>query len=97
MSSPTFIMPLMLSLFLLSLIASIAQAQVPADRTFKLVNEGDDGVNTVEYWACYRMLFQLYARSAVFDEFGYCHALGLGGQPGKSGWLKCHLLVGDRL
>ncbi|KAL6199072.1 hypothetical protein ACLB2K_028859 [Fragaria x ananassa] len=60
MSSPTFTMSL-LSLFLLSLFASIAQAQVPADRTFKLVNQGEDGDNTVEYWARYHMLFQVFA------------------------------------
>ncbi|KAF3442404.1 hypothetical protein FNV43_RR16320 [Rhamnella rubrinervis] len=44
------------SLFLLSLFVSIAQAQVPSNATFKLVNEGEFGPYIVEYDGDYRTL-----------------------------------------
>lgn len=43
-------------LFLFSLFASIAQAQIPANETFKLVNAGEFWPYIVEYDASYRML-----------------------------------------
>ncbi|CAN6558265.1 unnamed protein product [Malus baccata var. baccata] len=56
MLSPTFTMSSLLSLFLFSLFAFNAQAHVPANQTFKFVNEGEFGPYIVEYDGNYRML-----------------------------------------
>ncbi|PRQ31041.1 putative bulb-type lectin domain, PAN/Apple domain-containing protein [Rosa chinensis] len=60
MSSPTFTNPL-LSLFLFSIFAFTAQAQVPANETFTLINEGEFGPYVVEYFGDYRMLPQVFS------------------------------------
>ncbi|PRQ31037.1 putative bulb-type lectin domain-containing protein [Rosa chinensis] len=49
-------MPSLVCLFLFSLFVCIAQAQVPANQTFKFVNEGEFGPYIVEYDGDYRML-----------------------------------------
>lgn len=41
MSSTSFTMSFIIPLFLFSLFAFISQAQVPANQTFKFVNEGE--------------------------------------------------------
>ena len=56
MSSPSLFTMSLFSLFLVSLFVSIAQAQVPSNATFKLVNEGEFGPYIVEYDGNYRVL-----------------------------------------
>ena len=56
MSSPSLFTMSLFSLFLVSLLVSITQAQVPSNATFKLVNEGEFGPYIVEYDGNYRVL-----------------------------------------
>ncbi|BFG29062.1 hypothetical protein CerSpe_153360 [Prunus speciosa] len=84
MSSPTFTMPLLSLLFFFSIFCIIAQAQVPANQTFKLVNEGEFGPYAVEYFGDYRMLpdvfnspFQLGFYNTTPDAFTLALRMGL--------------------
>ncbi|XP_034212789.1 epidermis-specific secreted glycoprotein EP1-like [Prunus dulcis] len=84
MSSPTFTMPLLSLLFFFSIFCIIAQAQVPANETFKLVNEGEFGPYVVEYFGDYRMLpdvfnspFQLGFYNTTPNAFTLALRMGL--------------------
>ncbi|CAN6558264.1 unnamed protein product [Malus baccata var. baccata] len=73
----------LLSLFLFSLFAFVAQAQVPANQTFKFVNEGEFGPYIVEYDGNYRMLsvfsspFQLAFYNTTPNAFTLALRMGL--------------------
>ncbi|KAF3442416.1 hypothetical protein FNV43_RR16332 [Rhamnella rubrinervis] len=56
MSSPCMFTVSLFSLFLVSVFVCVAQAQVPSNATFKLVNEGEFGPYIVEYDGSYRPL-----------------------------------------
>ena len=56
MSSSPLVTMRLLSLFLFSLFAFIAQASVPRNETFRFVNEGELGPYVVEYDGNYRPL-----------------------------------------
>ncbi|XP_004294118.1 PREDICTED: epidermis-specific secreted glycoprotein EP1-like [Fragaria vesca subsp. vesca] len=71
------------SIFLFSLFAFIAQAQIPANETFKFVNSGEFWPYIVEYDASYRMLdlfaspFQLAFYNTTPDSFTLALRMGL--------------------
>ncbi|TQD83446.1 hypothetical protein C1H46_030992 [Malus baccata] len=82
MSSPSLTVSLP-SIVIISLFAFIAQAQVPANETFKFVNEGEYWPNIVEYDASYRMLslfaspFQFAFYNTTPDAFTLALRMGL--------------------
>ncbi|KAM1041795.1 hypothetical protein ACFX13_031668 [Malus domestica] len=82
MSSPQLIMSLP-CMFIFSLFAFIAQAKVPANQTFKYVNEGEFGPFITEYDASYRMLdpfaspFQLAFYNTTPNAFTLALRMGL--------------------
>ncbi|XP_062011592.1 epidermis-specific secreted glycoprotein EP1-like [Rosa rugosa] len=83
MSSSSFTMSVLLSLSLFSLFAFIAQAQVPANQTFKFVNDQEFGPYIVEYDGSYRMLsifaapFQLAFYNTTPNAFTLALRMGL--------------------
>ncbi|CAL8150839.1 unnamed protein product [Prunus armeniaca] len=82
MASPTCTISL-LSLFLFSLLAFTAQAQVPGNETFKFVNDGEFGPYVVEYDGNYRMIsvfnapFQLGFYNTTPNAFTLALRMGL--------------------
>ncbi|KAL9433171.1 hypothetical protein AB3S75_028065 [Citrus x aurantiifolia] len=98
--------------FLLSLVFAIANAQVPANETFKFVNEGGLGEYFNEYNANYRMSgiyndpFQLGFYSTTPNAFTLAlvwvsksknrFSVGMGSQPEQTGSRKRRVLFGSR-
>ncbi|VVA16566.1 PREDICTED: epidermis-specific secreted [Prunus dulcis] len=73
----------LLSLFLFSLLAFVSQAQVPANETFKFVNDGEFGPYIIEYDGNYRMIsvfnapFQLGFYNTTPNAFTLALRMGL--------------------